>query len=56
MIAGAMLNTRIVFLRQKADRKEEDQVLNLGEFDAAIYCCKSEICKNASGFGDWLKY
>jgi len=34
MIAGAMLNTRSVFLRKKADRKEEGQVLNLGEFNA----------------------
>jgi len=34
MIAGAMLNIRSVFLWKKADRKEEGQVLSLGEFDA----------------------
>ena len=34
MITGALLYTRNVFLRRKADREEEGQVLNLGEFDA----------------------
>jgi len=36
MMAVAMLNFTSVVLRQKADRKEEGQVLNLGEFDARI--------------------